>query len=172
MAENEHLDHILHASIVPARVTEATRRKGEALACKIADALDVVGLITVELFLQNDGSLIVNEMAPRPHNSGHYSIEGCFTSQFEQHIRAITGAPFGNSEVRSPSVMINLLGDLWQGSDPDWADLLSDPRCKLHLYDKGEARPGRKMGHFTVIGDDPDETLERAKAHFGKLQAD
>ena len=172
MAENEHLDHILHASIVPARVTEATRRKGEALACKIADALDVVGLITVELFLQNDGSLIVNEMAPRPHNSGHYSIEGCFTSQFEQHIRAITGAPFGNSEVRSPSVMINLLGDLWQGSDPDWSDLLSDPRCKLHLYDKGEARPGRKMGHFTVIGDDPDETLERAKAHFGKLQAD
>lgn len=170
MAENEHVDHILHASIVPARVTESTQQEGEALACKIADALDVVGLIAVELFLQDDGKLIINEMAPRPHNSGHYTIEGCFTSQFEQHIRAVTDAPFGSAELRSPSVMINLLGDLWEGGEPDWAALLGDPRCKLHLYDKGEARPGRKMGHFTVIGDDLDEALERAKAHFEKLQ--
>ena len=169
MAENVHVNHILHASIVPARVTDATREAGEALACEIADRLDVVGLIAVELFLEENGELIVNEMAPRPHNSGHYSIEGCFTSQFEQHIRAVTDLPFGSMELHRPTVMINLLGDLWEGREPDWSGLLDDPRCKLHLYDKGEARPGRKMGHFTVIGDEIEETLERAQMHFDAL---
>ncbi|MFO8026201.1 MAG: ATP-grasp domain-containing protein, partial [Opitutales bacterium] len=170
MAENLHVNHILHASIVPARVTDATRKAGEALACEIADRLDVVGLIAVELFLEESGELIVNEMAPRPHNSGHYSIEGCFTSQFEQHIRAVTDLPFGSMALHGPTVMVNLLGDLWEGGEPDWSGLLSDPRCKLHLYDKGEARPGRKMGHFTVMGDEIDETLERAQKHFEALQ--
>ncbi len=170
MAENEHVDHILHASIVPARITDATREAGERLARDIADRLEVVGLIAVELFLEEDGSLIVNEMAPRPHNSGHYTIEGCLTSQFEQHIRAVANLPFGSTMLRCPTVMVNLLGDLWAEEAPDWSQLLEDPRCKLHLYDKGEPRPGRKMGHFTVIGDQIDETLERAKAHFKKLQ--
>jgi 5-(carboxyamino)imidazole ribonucleotide synthase len=170
MAENEHVDHILHASIVPARITEPTRHEGEALAREIADRLDLVGLIAVELFLQEDGHFLVNEMAPRPHNSGHYTIEGCLTSQFEQHIRAVSSAPFGSTDLRCPSVMINLLGDLWTKGTPDWAGLLTDPQCKLHLYDKGEPRPARKMGHFTVIGSDPDETLERANAHFARLQ--
>ncbi|MFP4259470.1 MAG: 5-(carboxyamino)imidazole ribonucleotide synthase [Opitutales bacterium] len=170
IAENVHVDHILHASILPARITPPTRRQAEALAREIADRLDVIGLIAVELFLQEDGHLLVNEMAPRPHNSGHYTIEACFTSQFEQHIRAVTAAPLGSTDLRSPSVMINLLGDLWAQGTPDWNGLLTDPRCKLHLYDKGEPRPGRKMGHFTVIGSDPDETLERAKAHFAKLK--
>lgn len=170
MAENLHVNHILHASIVPARVTDATRKAGEALAFEIADRLDVVGLIAVELFLEENGELIVNEMAPRPHNSGHYSIEGCFTSQFEQHIRAVADLPFGSMELHGPTVMINLLGDIWKEGEPDWSALLSDPRCKLHLYDKGEARPGRKMGHFTVTGDEIEETLERAEKHFETLK--
>ncbi len=169
MAENVHVHHILHASIVPARVTEATQTTGAQLACEIADLLDVVGLIAVELFLEEDGSLIINEMAPRPHNSGHYTIDGCLTSQFEQHIRAITDLPFGSTELLKPTVMINLLGDVWAKGEPDWAALLANPNVKLHLYDKGEARPGRKMGHFTVLGDDIDTTLEAAEAHFAKL---
>ena len=171
MAENIHVHHILHASVLPARVTEATQRAGEALAVQIAEKLEVVGLIAVELFLDDEGELIINEMAPRPHNSGHYSIEGCFTSQFEQHIRAITDLPFGSTALRAPTVMINLLGDVWENGTPDWSALLEDPRCKLHLYDKGEPRPGRKMGHFTLIGDDIEETLARAEKHFASLSA-
>ncbi|MDP4610251.1 MAG: 5-(carboxyamino)imidazole ribonucleotide synthase [Opitutales bacterium] len=169
MSENIHVHHILHASIVPARVTDATCAAGEALACKIADKLNVVGLIAVELFLDEDGSLIINEMAPRPHNSGHYTIDGCVTSQFEQHIRAVTDLPCGSTDLESATVMINLLGDVWQNGEPDWAGLLSDPNVKLHLYDKGEARPGRKMGHFCVVGDDIEETLQSAEAHFARL---
>jgi 5-(carboxyamino)imidazole ribonucleotide synthase len=169
MSENVHVNHILHASIVPARITAATQAAGSELARKIADLLDVVGLIAVELFLEEDGTLIINEMAPRPHNSGHYSIDGCITSQFEQHIRAVTDLPFGSTELLKPTVMINLLGDVWANGEPNWADLLADPRVKLHLYDKGEARPGRKMGHFTVLGDEINATLEAAEAHFKKL---
>jgi 5-(carboxyamino)imidazole ribonucleotide synthase len=175
MAENIHVDHILHASIVPARVTTATQQAAEALALELADKLEVVGLIAVELFLDAAGHLIINEMAPRPHNSGHYTIEGCLTSQFEQHIRAVTGLPFGSTALRCPTVMFNLLGDLWVNGPPDWSTLLKDPNCKLHLYDKGEPRQGRKMGHFTVIGNEIEETLERAQQHFcalkGKLTA-
>jgi len=172
MAENVHVHHILHASIVPARITEATQAVGAQLACKIADLLDVVGLIAVELFLNEDGSLLINEMAPRPHNSGHYSMDGCITSQFEQHIRAVADLPFGSTELLKPTVMINLLGDVWANSkkgEPDWAALLADPNVKLHLYDKGEPRPGRKMGHFTVLGDNIAATLEAAEAHFAAL---
>lgn len=169
MSENVHVNHILHASIVPARITEATKAAGAELACKIADLLDVVGLIAVELFLEEDGSLIINEMAPRPHNSGHYSIDGCITSQFEQHIRAVTDLPFGSTELLKPSVMINLLGDVWADGEPDWSGLLADPNVKLHLYDKGEARPGRKMGHFTLLGEEINTTLEAAEAHFKQL---
>ena len=111
-------------------------------------------------------------MAPRPHNSGHFSIDGCITSQFEQHIRAIADLPFGSTDLHSPTVMVNLLGDLWtnSNSEPDWTGLLNDPKVKLHLYDKGEAREGRKMGHFTVIGDTVETVLEVAEAHFAKLQ--
>ncbi|MGZ0707074.1 5-(carboxyamino)imidazole ribonucleotide synthase [Coraliomargarita sp. W4R53] len=169
MAENVHVHHILHASIVPARITDATQAIGAELACRIADLLDVVGLIAVELFLEENGNLIINEMAPRPHNSGHYTMDGCFTSQFEQHIRAVTDLPFGSTELFRPTVMINLLGDVWNNGEPDWAGLLADPRVKLHLYDKGEARPGRKMGHFTIVGDEIDATLEAAEAHFKTL---
>lgn len=169
MAENIHVHHILHASIVPARVTQSTQEAGAELACRIADLLAVVGLIAVELFLEEDGGLIINEMAPRPHNSGHYTMDGCLTSQFEQHIRAVTGLPFGSTELHRPTVMINLLGDVWKKGEPDWAGLLADPRVKLHLYDKGEARPGRKMGHFTLLGDEIDATLEAAEEYFKQL---
>ena len=172
MAENIHVEHILHASIVPARITKATQTLGKQLASKIADLLNVTGLIAVELFLQEDGSLIINEMAPRPHNSGHYSIDGCVTSQFEQHIRAVVDLPFGSTELVKPSVMINLLGDIWAkaGKDtPDWASLLADPNVKIHIYDKGEPLPGRKMGHFTLLGDEISATLEAAEAHLATL---
>ncbi|MGB0415054.1 MAG: 5-(carboxyamino)imidazole ribonucleotide synthase [Coraliomargarita sp.] len=169
MAENVHVHHILHASIVPARVTDATREIGEQLARDIADKLNVVGLIAVELFLSHDGELIINEMAPRPHNSGHYSMDGCVASQFEQHIRAVTDLPFGSTELLRPTVMINLLGDVWQNGEPDWEGLLNDPMVKLHLYDKGEPRPGRKMGHFNVIGDEIEATLASAEQHFARL---
>ena len=170
MAENEHRHHILHASLVPARVPDGVRGEGERLARAIADALDVVGLIAVEFFLDPEGRLLVNEMAPRPHNSGHYSIDACATSQFEQHIRAITGLPFGATDLLRPVVMTNLLGDLWSGGTPDWAGLLADPRTHLHLYDKGEPRPGRKMGHFTVLDDEPAEALRVAEAAFASLE--
>ncbi len=172
MAENVHVHHILHASIVPARVTKATQKTGEELARTIADLLDVVGLIAVELFLEEDGRLIINEMAPRPHNSGHYTMNGCITSQFEQHIRAVTDLPFGSTELLKPTVMINLLGDVWAKGEPNWAELLADPKVKLHLYDKGEARPGRKMGHFTVLGEEIEATLAAAEAHFKKLSGE
>lgn len=166
MAENIHVHHILHASIVPARTTETVRTQGKQLAKAIAEKLNVIGLIAVEFFLDPDDQLIINEMAPRPHNSGHYSIDGCLTSQFEQHIRAITELPYGATDLHSPTVMINLLGDVWQNGAPDWSALLADPKVKLHLYDKGEARPGRKMGHFTVLGDTADEALEAANKYF------
>jgi 5-(carboxyamino)imidazole ribonucleotide synthase len=169
MAENIHVHHILHASIVPARVTDATQKTGAELAYEIADRLELVGLIAVELFLKEDGNLIINEMAPRPHNSGHYTMDGCVTSQFEQHIRAVTDLPFGSVELNRPTVMINLLGDIWEQGEPNWEGLLSDPNAKLHLYDKGEARPGRKMGHFNLLGNDVEATLEAAQAHYKKL---
>lgn len=169
VSENVHVHHILHTSIVPARITDATCATAEALACDIADKLDVVGLIAVELFLDDDGSLIINEMAPRPHNSGHYTIDGCITSQFEQHIRAVTDLPFGSTELHSATVMVNLLGDVWQNGEPDWCALLGDPRVKLHLYDKGEPRPGRKMGHFCVVGDKVEDTLDAAEKYFAQL---
>ena len=172
LIENIHMNHILHTSIVPARVTESTAQQADILARAIAEKLRVVGLIAVELFLDVDGQLIVNEMAPRPHNSGHFSIDSCITSQFEQHLRAIADLPFGSTKLHGPSVMVNLLGDLWtnSNSEPDWTGLLNDPKVKLHLYDKGQAREGRKMGHFTVIGDTVETVLEVAEAHFAKLQ--
>jgi len=116
----------------------------------------VIGLITVELFVLADGSLVVNELAPRPHNSGHHTLETAMTSQFAQHVRAVCGLPLGPVDLRSPGVMVNLLGDLWKGGEPDWEILLREPGCFLHLYGKEEAKPGRKMGHATLLGSAPD----------------
>jgi len=169
MAENEHRRHILHRSIVPARLPEKVQRAGAELAKNIAEKIGVVGLLAVELFYVK-GKLLVNELAPRPHNSGHYTMDACLTSQFEQHIRCAAGLPLGATDLLRPAVMINLLGDVWRnGKAPDWTKLLRDPRVKLHLYDKGEARAGRKMGHFTVLDDNLDRAIKLADRLFAEL---
>jgi 5-(carboxyamino)imidazole ribonucleotide synthase len=115
--------------------------------------LAVVGLLAVEFFLARDGGLLVNELAPRPHNSGHYTFDACATSQFEQQLRAVCGLPLGSSALLTPAVMWNLLGHLWEKGEPDWGAILSEPRAKLHLYGKAEPRRGRKMGHVTVLAE-------------------
>ncbi|MFP4204223.1 MAG: 5-(carboxyamino)imidazole ribonucleotide synthase [Opitutales bacterium] len=170
MAENEHRHHILHASFLPARADATVQAEGAAHARKIAELLGVIGLISVEFFLDGDNRLKINEMAPRPHNSGHYTIDACRTSQFEQHIRAIADLPFGATELLCPAVMVNLLGDIWSKGSPDWSRLLDDPRVKLHLYDKGTPRPGRKMGHFTVLDPDAPTAREAGDRLFQQLQ--
>jgi len=167
IAENIHVRHILDTTLVPARIGPATAREAERLATAIAERLGVVGLLAVEMFLTASGELLVNELAPRPHNSGHWSIDAGETSQFEQHVRAICGLPLGPAAARTPVVMVNILGDAWKRKDgalaePDWLPLLSEPRAKLHLYGKPEPRPGRKMGHFTVQAPDLDSALQRA----------
>jgi len=145
---------------VPARVPQPTVAAAQALASRIAEGLGVVGLVAVEMFLCRGGELIVNELAPRPHNSGHWTIDACETSQFEQQVRAVCGLPLGPCGMRSPAVMVNILGDAWKWSggavagEPDWSCVLREPAAKLHLYGKPEPRPGRKMGHFTVRGPD------------------
>lgn len=171
VAENIHTKHILDFSIVPARVSPDIQKNAAELACNIADAFGLVGVLAVELFLEDSGNLVVNEMAPRTHNSGHWTLDGCVTSQFEQQVRAVAGLPLGSTEMVVPAaVMVNILGDAWQWRDgevegtPDWSALLQDPRAKLHLYGKAEPRVGRKMGHFSVTGEDMAETFAAAKA--------
>ncbi|MEM9025754.1 MAG: 5-(carboxyamino)imidazole ribonucleotide synthase [Verrucomicrobiota bacterium] len=151
MARNAHRNHILAESTVPCGLPSQIEAEGQRITRRIAEELDVVGLITVEFFLAPDNTLLVNELAPRPHNSGHYTIDACITSQFEQHLRAVCGLPLGDPSMHTPAKMINLLGDRWAEKDPDWEELLKDPKAKLHLYDKGEPRPGRKMGHLTLL---------------------
>jgi len=170
VSENHHFRHILDLSIVPARFPEEIREAARALAIRITEALDVVGLLAVELFLTDEGELLVNELAPRPHNSGHFTFDACVTSQFEQQLRAVCGLPLGSPELLRPVVMWNLLGDLWQNGEPDWSVILSDPNAKLHLYGKTEARPGRKMGHVCVLADsvrDALDSIERMKTELG-----
>lgn len=148
--ENSHARHILDVTFAPAEIPPALADQARELAAGILDQLEVVGLLTVEMFVTRDGRLLVNELAPRTHNSGHLTIDACVTSQFEQQVRAVCGLPLGSTELRAPAAMANLLGDLWQGGEPDWAAALRDPAVKLHLYGKAEARPGRKMGHLTA----------------------
>jgi len=158
-SENIHENHILDLSIVPARFAPEIAQRAEKIAAAIAESLDVVGLIAVEFFLTRDGELLVNELAPRPHNSGHFSFDACVTSQFEQQLRAVCGLPLGSPELLRPVVMWNILGDLWKNGEPDWSVVLREPRAKLHLYGKSEARPGRKMGHVCVMADSTGEAL-------------
>jgi 5-(carboxyamino)imidazole ribonucleotide synthase len=149
--ENRHDHHILDVSVFPAPLEEATARAAAGHAERIASALGLVGVLAVEFFLTGDGRLLVNELAPRPHNSGHLTIEACPTSQFEQQLRAVCGLPLGAVSPARPAAMANLLGELWAGGQPDWPAALARPGAALHLYGKGEARAGRKMGHLTVI---------------------
>jgi 5-(carboxyamino)imidazole ribonucleotide synthase len=164
VAENVHIDNILHQSIVPARITKEQTIQAETVALKIADSLQVAGLIAVEMFLPNDGEIIVNELAPRPHNSGHYSMDACITSQFEQHIRAICGLPLGDTTLLSPIIMVNILGQ-HLSKVLDNIDQLP-PTAKIHLYGKKESVENRKMGHINFLG----ATLEHVNQQINDLQ--
>ncbi len=162
VAENTHVNGILDLSVVPAAVPAKLADRAVGVAMAIADALDYVGVLAVELFVV-DGELLVNELAPRPHNSGHWTLDASVTSQYEQQVRAVCGLGLGSTAMTAPAIaMVNLLGDLWEDGDPDWAVVLADPNAKLHLYGKSEARPGRKMGHLTVTG--PGTTVAAARA--------
>ncbi len=170
-AENQHTRGILDVSIVPARASACLADNAQEIAERIAEKLGYIGTLAVEFFVSK-GRLYVNEMAPRPHNSGHYTIDACVNSQYEQQVRALCGLPLGEARAHSVSVMVNLLGELWyEGGhanghyrEPDWSRLYATPNLKLHLYGKHHARPGRKMGHFTVVGEQLDTVLATALA--------
>jgi 5-(carboxyamino)imidazole ribonucleotide synthase len=162
VAENRHVDGILDVTVVPAAVPPRLADRAVGLAMAIADALDYVGVLAVEMFVV-DGAILVNELAPRPHNSGHWTLDGAVTSQFEQQVRAVCGLGLGPTAMTVPAIaMANLLGDLWSGGEPDWSVILEDPHAKLHLYGKPEARPGRKMGHLTVTSEVTSAAVARA----------
>jgi 5-(carboxyamino)imidazole ribonucleotide synthase len=160
-AENIHRNHILDVSIVPPRIPDSVIENARLLAADIAVQLDVVGLISVEMFVTKENELLVNELAPRPHNSGHYTMDGCDTSQFEQLVRVLAGLPIAEPKLHSPTVMVNLLGEVWEDTDgdPDWARALELPGVSLHLYGKAEPRVGRKMGHINVVADTVEDAL-------------
>ncbi len=155
--ENAHHDHILDVTICPARVPEAVLRNALEIAQSVLETLDVVGVLCVEFFLTRDGKLLINETAPRPHNSGHLTIDAHRTCQFEQQVRAVCGLPLGDVTQFRPAAMANLLGDVWTDGTPNWPAALAFPEVKLHLYGKKDARPGRKMGHLTALADTADE---------------
>lgn len=162
--ENTHRNHILDLSVAPASVPSTTAGDAVELARVVLEKLDVVGVLCVELFLDQQGRLLINELAPRPHNSGHLTIDAAVTSQFEQQVRAICGLPLGSTELLRPAAMANLLGDLWQDGEPDWAAACAIPGVKLHLYGKQAARAGRKMGHLTVLAGTIEDARERVLA--------
>jgi 5-(carboxyamino)imidazole ribonucleotide synthase len=159
VCENIHRQHILDLTIVPARIDPETEKIAQELARSVADALELTGLLAVEMFLLPDRTLLINELAPRPHNSGHFSFDACVTSQFEQQLRAVCGLPLGSTDLLRPAVMANLLGDLWKNGEPDWSSAMEFPEVKLHLYGKSEPRRGRKMGHLVAL----DADLEKAE---------
>ena len=171
LVENVHAHHILDVTLAPGRFEPRLVQAARELAHGVLEALDVVGVLCVELFVTRDGQLLVNELAPRPHNSGHFTFDACVTSQFEQQLRAVCGLPLGSCELLRPAAMANLLGDLWSGGEPDWSAALADPDLKLHLYGKSEARPGRKMGHLTALAASAEEAatlVRRARARLAR----
>ena len=160
--ENAHARHILDVSVAPANVPAATAALAVDVTRRVMDALDFIGLLCIEFFIARDGRLVVNELAPRPHNSGHLTFDACRTSQFEQQLRAVCGLPLGSPDMLQPAAaMANLLGDIWEGGEPNWAAALAMPDVKLHLYGKTTPRPGRKMGHLTVLAASPAEAKDR-----------
>jgi 5-(carboxyamino)imidazole ribonucleotide synthase len=162
--ENLHRNHVLDLSIAPARIPPALAAEAVELARAVLERLDVVGVLCVEFFVTRGGTLLINELAPRPHNSGHFSFDACLTSQFEQQLRAVCGLPLGSTEQLRPAAMVNLLGDLWAGGEPRWVEACRFPGVKLHLYGKTEPRPGRKMGHLTALASTADEAAAQALA--------
>ncbi len=158
--ENVHANHILDVTVCPARIAPSLEAAARDLSRGILEALDVVGLLTVELFVARDSRLIVNELAPRTHNSGHLTLDACVTCQFEQQVRAVCGLPLGSTELTAPAAaMANLLGDVWKAGEPRWERALANPRVKLHLYGKANPRPGRKMGHLTATAANPEDAI-------------
>lgn len=161
-AENIHVNGILDTSIVPARISSDIIERATQMAQTLAEHMNYCGLLAVEFFLTRQNELLINEIAPRPHNSGHFTLDACLTTQFEQQVRMLCGLPLGDTRLLSPVVMVNLLGDLWQAKDPDWDKVLGIPNAKLHLYGKHDARPGRKMGHYNVLAPDVGESFDLA----------
>lgn len=168
VAENEHRHGILDVSIVPARVSRELGRAAEEMASRLAAELGYVGVLGVEYFV-SEGKLLVNEIAPRPHNSGHYTIDACVTSQYAQQVRALCAMPLGDTRLLTPAVMINVLGEAWRNGQPPWDAVFAEPRAKLHLYGKSAARPGRKMAHITVLDGDLAAALAAARVLRSRL---
>jgi 5-(carboxyamino)imidazole ribonucleotide synthase len=162
--ENRHRNHILDLTTAPANVHPWIARKAVEIARAILDQLQYIGVLCVEFFVTTDGELLVNELAPRPHNSGHLTVDACVSSQFEQQVRAVCGLPLGSTELLRPAAMANLLGELWEINEPNWAAACRFRDVKLHLYGKGAPRPGRKMGHLTAMGDTVAEAQEKVIA--------
>jgi 5-(carboxyamino)imidazole ribonucleotide synthase len=162
--DNEHRNHILDVSVSLADVASEIEKEAVAIARAVLQTLDVVGVLCVEFFLTRGGKLLVNELAPRPHNSGHLTFDASVTSQFEQQLRAVCGLPLGSTQLLRPAAMANLLGDLWEGGEPNWAAALRMPQVKLHLYGKMEARKGRKMGHLTALAETAEEAGRLVRA--------
>jgi 5-(carboxyamino)imidazole ribonucleotide synthase len=162
--ENTHKHHILDLSVAPARVDPTLAQEAVNITRAIMEELSYIGVLCVEFFVDTDGRLLVNEIAPRPHNSGHFTFDACVTSQFEQQVRAVCGLPLGAATQMKPAAMANLLGELWLNGEPDWAAALAIPGVKLHLYGKSDPRQGRKMGHLTAIADSVDVAVEKAIA--------
>jgi 5-(carboxyamino)imidazole ribonucleotide synthase len=169
--ENAHRNHILDVTVCPARVPDAVQLEARDIARSVLTALDVVGVLCVEFFVTKDGRLLINETAPRPHNSGHLTIDAHHTCQFEQQVRAVCGLPLGDIAQWRPAAMANLLGDLWADGEPNWSAALADPHVKLHLYGKREPRPGRKMGHLTALAETVDEAERLVRAARSRLHA-
>lgn len=171
VVENIHDRHILDVTLAPARVTPAIEKQALALWESVAQGLQYVGTMAVEMFVTAEGKVLVNEIAPRPHNSGHYTIDACVTNQFQQQLRAVTGQKLGSPRQHSPAVMLNLLGEVWPSEtrQPDWTPVLSHPEAKLHLYGKQLAKLRRKMGHITVLGATADAALAEARKLQGLL---
>jgi len=175
IVENTHRDGILAVSVAPARIAPQLAEEARSLAVRIAEAMQYVGVLCIEFFVLADGRLVVNEMAPRPHNSGHYTIDACITSQFEQQVRILAGLPLGDTTQLAHAVMLNLLGDLWFDAagtlrEPAWAEVLRDPCAKLHLYGKHEPRRGRKMGHLTLLAPNHAQAIAAANRAAARLQ--
>jgi 5-(carboxyamino)imidazole ribonucleotide synthase len=170
LAENDHRRHVLHTTRAPAPMPADRRATAEAMARTIATALDHVGVMAVEMFELPDGTLLVNEIAPRTHNSGHYTYGGCATSQFEQHVRAVCGLALGDARAFGGAVMVNLIGDLWANGEPPWQHVLDRADARLHLYGKLTPAPGRKMGHVLLLDDDTDRALASVEGLLAKLQ--
>ena len=158
--ENEHANHILDVSFAPALVSEKLWKAAVEIARNIAETMDYVGTLCVEFFLTRDEKLLVNELAPRPHNSGHFTFDACATSQFAQQVRAVCGLPLGSTEFLRPAAMANLLGSIWAGGEPRWAAALGEPAVKLHLYGKSEPKAGRKMGHLTALAESAESAVD------------